>query len=303
MYIHVTGYDTNNVKSNDPIEDYSSAFISSREKLANDTTGDMMLFGLYDGHSGLGTSKRLSEELIDMVINELQSVITKKPEYVAAVRKFASLSSSDVAKTFSTSVSQTPPPPPYFPSKLGPEVSNNLARLWDILYHGLYAKHLPYMLSSSHLDDSAYNLEKYPPVIHQALKNAFKKLDNDIIYTPVRLIAEREIALKQNSASNDKPDYFANIDKNKTILPAFSGSCALLAYLDVPHNMYDSLMTLTFENFIEEYFFRLHVACTGDSRAVMGIWEPPKDGSKEGNWRSRVLSEDQQGDNPSEVAR
>jgi serine/threonine protein phosphatase PrpC len=45
----------------------------------------------------------------------------------------------------------------------------------------------------------------------------------------------------------------------------------------------------------------LYVACTGDSRAVAGVWEPSEDGK--GRWRVEVLSEDQTGRNPSERAR
>jgi len=45
----------------------------------------------------------------------------------------------------------------------------------------------------------------------------------------------------------------------------------------------------------------LYVACTGDSRAVAGVWETSPDGK--GQWRIEVLSEDQTGRNPSELAR
>lgn len=45
----------------------------------------------------------------------------------------------------------------------------------------------------------------------------------------------------------------------------------------------------------------LYVACTGDSRAVAGIWEENADG--QGTWRVEVLSEDQTGRNPNEVRR
>jgi pyruvate dehydrogenase phosphatase len=45
----------------------------------------------------------------------------------------------------------------------------------------------------------------------------------------------------------------------------------------------------------------IHVACTGDSRAVAGVWEPSEDGR--GHWRVDVLTEDQTGRNPSELAR
>jgi len=45
----------------------------------------------------------------------------------------------------------------------------------------------------------------------------------------------------------------------------------------------------------------LYVACVGDSRAVAGVWEPSEDGK--GHWRIEVLTEDQTGRNPSELAR
>ena len=45
----------------------------------------------------------------------------------------------------------------------------------------------------------------------------------------------------------------------------------------------------------------LYVACTGDSRAVAGIYEETEDGK--GSWRVEVLSEDQTGRNPNELKR
>ena len=45
----------------------------------------------------------------------------------------------------------------------------------------------------------------------------------------------------------------------------------------------------------------LYVACTGDSRAVAGVWEPTEDGN--GRWRVEVLSEDQTGRNLDEKKR
>lgn len=62
------------------------------------------------------------------------------------------------------------------------------------------------------------------------------------------------------------------------LAPAFSGSCALLS-------IYDSRSKL------------LRVACTGDSRAVLG-----RKGAT-GKWRAIALSEDQTGGTPSEMAR
>jgi serine/threonine protein phosphatase PrpC len=45
----------------------------------------------------------------------------------------------------------------------------------------------------------------------------------------------------------------------------------------------------------------LYVACTGDSRAVAGIWEENDDGT--GKWCVEVLTEDQTGRNENEAKR
>lgn len=63
-----------------------------------------------------------------------------------------------------------------------------------------------------------------------------------------------------------------------------AGSCALLAVFDTAHR-------------------DLYVACVGDSRAVAGVWEPSEGENDKGHWRIEVLSEDQTGRNPSELAR
>ena len=62
------------------------------------------------------------------------------------------------------------------------------------------------------------------------------------------------------------------------------GSCALLALIDTAHK-------------------DLYVACTGDCRAVAGVWEPDPDAAGGGVWRVDVLSDDQTGRNPSELRR
>jgi pyruvate dehydrogenase phosphatase len=48
---------------------------------------------------------------------------------------------------------------------------------------------------------------------------------------------------------------------------------------------------------------RLHVAVTGDSRAVMGVWEQSSGKAREGKWRVQVLTEDQTGRNEKEAER
>jgi pyruvate dehydrogenase phosphatase len=67
-------------------------------------------------------------------------------------------------------------------------------------------------------------------------------------------------------------------EKVKKLAPAYAGSCALLS-------IYDSTTST------------LHVACTGDSRAVLGQKGP------DGKWAALPLSVDQTGSNEEEVAR
>lgn len=102
-----------------------------------------------------------------------------------------------------------------------------------------------------------------PSSIDAALKSAFVKLDNEICIDSVDKV-------------------FKNPSKRlgaELLAPALSGSCALLSF-------YDS-RAKTFR-----------VACTGDSRAVLG-----RKNAKTGKWFATPLSEDQTGSNPNEEAR
>lgn len=98
--------------------------------------------------------------------------------------------------------------------------------------------------------------------IDSAIKLGFTRLDHEIVYESV------EKVLKANSKRVAA----------ELLGPALSGSCALLSF-------YDSSTKL------------LRVACTGDSRAVLGRR------SSSGKWTATALSEDQTGNNPNEVAR
>ncbi|KAI6250195.1 Protein phosphatase 2C [Erysiphe necator] len=98
--------------------------------------------------------------------------------------------------------------------------------------------------------------------IHNAIKTGFTRLDDEIVIKNV------EKTFKANS----------KIAAAELLAPALSGSCALLSF-------YDSNSKL------------LHVACTGDSRAVLGRR------GENGKWTAMPLSEDQTGSNPNEQAR
>lgn len=119
-------------------------------------------------------------------------------------------------------------------------------------------------LSSTYKSASAETALRIPTpeAINDAIKRGFLTLDYDIVHKAV----EKTLTSSTKRASTE------------ALAPALSGSCALLSF-------YDSSSKL------------LRVACTGDSRAVLGR----KAGA--GKWTATPLSEDQTGGTPSEMAR
>jgi pyruvate dehydrogenase phosphatase len=99
-------------------------------------------------------------------------------------------------------------------------------------------------------------------MVQGAIVKGFLKLDDSIIKTAAGSI-ESELSLPE---------------KIKRLAPAYAGSCALLS-------MYDPTTST------------LHVACTGDSRAVLGQKGP------DGKWEAKALSVDQTGKNEEEITR
>lgn len=97
--------------------------------------------------------------------------------------------------------------------------------------------------------------------IDQAIKNGFLKLDHDIVNKNI------EKLLNDNNKAKAA----------ELLMPALSGSCALLSFYDTNSKI-------------------LKVAVTGDSRALLGSF-------RENQWTVRQLSIDQTGSNPTEVAR
>ncbi|KAJ5132325.1 hypothetical protein N7448_006483 [Penicillium atrosanguineum] len=98
--------------------------------------------------------------------------------------------------------------------------------------------------------------------VPHAIAKGFLALDDSIVKTALETSQS-----KQSLA-----------EKVKRLLPAYAGSCALLT-------LYDSTTSI------------LHVACTGDSRAVLGQQRP------DGKWEAIPLSVDQTGYNEEEIAR
>ncbi|KAG5951219.1 hypothetical protein E4U53_003551 [Claviceps sorghi] len=103
-----------------------------------------------------------------------------------------------------------------------------------------------------------------PPneAIDLAIKTGFNRLDDEIVHKSV------EKVFKASSKAVAA----------ELLQPALSGSCALLSFYDSRSNL-------------------LRVACTGDSRAVLGRR------SDSGKWTATALSEDQTGGNPDEASR
>ncbi|KAF7972269.1 hypothetical protein HWV62_18598 [Athelia sp. TMB] len=108
-----------------------------------------------------------------------------------------------------------------------------------------------------------------PPAssIDIAMRKTFKRLDDDIVHDAVERVFA---APSKNLATN-------------ILAPAYAGSCALLSFFD-------------------SHTKTLRVAVTGDSRAVLGRRKvDPNTG--EVHYETHVLSVDQDGNNPLEIAR
>ena len=101
-----------------------------------------------------------------------------------------------------------------------------------------------------------------PEVIDAAIKRGFTRLDDEIVHAGVHKVF-----------TNPSKLYAA-----ETLAPALSGSCALLAFYESRSQM-------------------LRVACTGDSRAVLGRR------SANGKWSATALSADQTGSSDAEANR
>lgn len=107
----------------------------------------------------------------------------------------------------------------------------------------------------------------------------YLQLDENICQTPIRLLPTLP-TMASTDAKLDATATFPTPGQVFTIMsePAKCGSCAISTLVDAEHD-------------------DLYVALAGDCRAVAG-WT-----DADGRWRCDVLSADQMGENPSEVAR
>ncbi|KAK8440776.1 [Pyruvate dehydrogenase [acetyl-transferring]]-phosphatase 1, mitochondrial [Candidozyma auris] len=156
---------------------------------------------------------------------------------------------------------------------------NNIRTTTDWMFFGVYDGHGGWTTSSKLRDQlisyvihelgtifkpsKEENLRYVPnsATIDQAIKNGFLKLDHEIVNKNI------EKLLNDNNKAKAA----------ELLMPALSGSCALLSFYDTNSKM-------------------LKVAVTGDSRALLGSF-------RNNQWTVRQLSIDQTGSNPTEVAR
>ncbi|KAH6668596.1 pyruvate dehydrogenase [Plectosphaerella plurivora] len=117
-------------------------------------------------------------------------------------------------------------------------------------------------LSLSKVIPASTTPETLNAAVQKAVSTAFVDLDDTIMKT-AEATTESDLPLQ---------------DKMRKLTPGYAGSCALLALFDP--------LTST-----------LYVACTGDSRAVLGRKSPS------GVWEATPLSVDQNGSNVDEIAR
>ena len=156
----------------------------------------------------------------------------------------------------------------FFTMGTSPGAGGKLWNYWSVL-DGHAGRHTALMLTwlliprvSSALSSLAATASS--PEIEATMKNAFLAVDKSILD-------------RAKMAANWFPA--ANAAAIGALTPAFSGSCALLAAFDPE--------TCT-----------LRVACTGDSRAVLGRWDPEANA-----YTAQPLSVDQTGFNQAEVER
>lgn len=272
----VARYDTNTIASNSPIEDKHAEVIVERDRgiyeqhkpsqhTVNKETpvrGDLCFFTVMDGHGGDHTSNMLSRKLIAFVALELDKVFKETGEYAQMARSQISMTSS----------------------------------IWRSVFGGNTTR------DSHRL--AAHALDGNPDIVKRALTKGFRGLDKEILTTPLELLKQYELNLASlpkgktkadtNSLSalahsiwpstigDSKSTPFSTVSQSsayESILPALSGSCALMVYVDSARR-------------------DLYVASTGDSRAVAGYWD-----ERAGRWEVEALSIDQTGRNQEEVKR
>ena len=154
-------------------------------------------------------------------------------------------------------------------------------------------KYLFYPRSVSHVDAPQ---EGHVERVSQAIRKAFDDVDFEIVNGPLRVLAANVSKL-----DTSVPDLSKHPMAEASMSPALSGVPCILQYLVLPWSSDIEPGSCALMALLDPLRRDLYVACTGDSRAVAGIWEENDDGT--GKWRVEVLTEDQTGRNTNEVKR
>ena len=154
-------------------------------------------------------------------------------------------------------------------------------------------KLLFYPRSLSRVDASK---EGHVERVSQAIRKAFDDLDFEIVNGPLRVLKASVTKLDTNV-----PDLSKHPMAEASMSPALSGVPCILRSAFLPWSSDIVPGSCALMALLDPARRDLFVACTGDSRAVAGIWEENGDGT--GKWRVEVLTEDQTGRNPNEAKR
>jgi len=132
--------------------------------------------------------------------------------------------------------------------------------------------------------------------VSQAIRRAFDNVDFEIVNGPLRVLAANVTKLDTNV-----PDLSQHPMAEASMSPALSGMPCIFQYSFLSSSPDNLLGSCALMALVDPLRRDLYVACTGDSRAVAGIWEENDDGT--GKWRVEVLTEDQTGRNENEAKR
>lgn len=258
-------------RPNNPLYRYDTNSVASNETcedaqaftIFQDNNGnDFILASVFDGHSGYHTSRLMADVLEKYIARELMGVIDGS---------YKSLSVTGES-------------------------------WWNWLKWSMLGKPMMPSPPSSGASTDATSVDvrinQRTLMIPEALRNAYKIADRDIVQPPLEYLKQLEEIYASATGPTQSPNA-PNSASTSTALPtlpitpeqrrvglsllnpALSGSCALSALIDTTSSPQ-----------------QLYVAVAGDSRAVMGSWNPETK-----KWKIDVLSEDQTGRNEAEVKR
>lgn len=282
----VSRYDTNSLASNDPIEDKRAEVIVERDRSVNSSNntsssvgvnGDLCFFAVMDGHAGWHTSTYLSQKLIAFVALELDKVFREVGEYSQVAKAKAAMPIKAWRLLFGGPQSSDP--------------SSNSAGLDgdpEIVKRAIIKafKGLDKEICNTPLELlKEYELSLLTPSsTSTSTTNPNSSSANSTISSStgkLSSLAHSIFPLSSNSSNGERSTVMTATQRTayETLLPALSGSCALLTYIDSVRG-------------------DIYTACTGDSRSIAGYWKP-----KENRWEFETLSEDQTGRNEKEIKR